>query len=198
MVSSTGQRIGITWTFLASTAQAGDITIDLLEEVEWYVGDEIVIATTGLRHSQIETETRTITGISGSTLTLDEALVYKHLGETVTYGSDTLEARAEVGLLTHNVVVRGYNDPQWNDVIEKCEAGFDTGWYCAYLRSNLEIKCKSRFEQDNYISYTITVPGIVILSQVLLSLNLRLKCVVSRRVRHPDMFPRTFRRGDRL
>ena len=39
----------------------------------------------------------------------------------------TLEARAEVGLLTHNVVVRGSNDPQWDDVIEACPAGFDTG-----------------------------------------------------------------------
>ena len=33
---------------------------------DWQVGDEIVIATTGLRHSQKETETKTITGVSVS------------------------------------------------------------------------------------------------------------------------------------
>ena len=52
----------------------------------------------------------------------------RHLGETVPL-SDThsLEARAEVGLLTHNVVFRGSDDPVWHDKIEACPEGFDTG-----------------------------------------------------------------------
>ena len=42
-------------------------------------------------------------------------------------GSVTLEARAEVGLLTHNVVVRGSDNDEWHDVIKACPEGFDTG-----------------------------------------------------------------------
>ena len=56
------------------------------------------------------------------------ALQFKHLGETLTIeGSNQLEARAEVGLLSHNVVVRGSDNVQWHDVIEACPAGFDPG-----------------------------------------------------------------------
>ena len=38
-----------------------------------------------------------------------------------------MEARAEVALLTRNVVVRGSDNDEWHDVIEKCDEGFDTG-----------------------------------------------------------------------
>ena len=38
-----------------------------------------------------------------------------------------LEARAEVGLLAHNVVVRGSDNDEWHDEIEECPEGFDTG-----------------------------------------------------------------------
>lgn len=42
--------------------------------------------------------------------------------------------RAEVGLLTRNVVVRGNEDAQWDRVIEGCEDGFNPGIYmCGYL-----------------------------------------------------------------
>ena len=64
----------------------------------------------------------------GKTVTLNDSLDYEHKGETADIGGGhTVEMRAEVGLLTHNVVVRGSIHNQWNDVIEKCEAGFDTG-----------------------------------------------------------------------
>jgi hypothetical protein len=60
---------------------------------------------------------------------LTEALTYKHLGEDVAFGSSySLPARAEVGLLTRNVVVRGSRQLEWEVEIPKCEEGFDTGW----------------------------------------------------------------------
>ena len=34
---------------------------------------------------------------------------------------------AEVGLLSRNIVVRGSDNPAWNDKIPACEEGFDTG-----------------------------------------------------------------------
>ena len=73
------------WTRLGATANAGANQIVLESPVDWVVGDQIVIATTGHRHSQRQNEIRNITTISADnlTLTLDEALEYKHLGETV-------------------------------------------------------------------------------------------------------------------
>ncbi|CAH1803035.1 unnamed protein product, partial [Owenia fusiformis] len=124
-----GKPISPTWTHLGSTAAAGATSITLNEAVSgWTVGDEIVIATTGGRHSQKETETRTITAISGTTLTLDSALVYEHLGVSETFSDGTtVQFRAEVGLLTRNVVVKGSRDMQWADEIEACPDGFNTG-----------------------------------------------------------------------
>lgn len=73
---------------------------------------------------------RTILSVSGggSTLTLDRALDYRHLGEEIPItGGRSLQARAEVGLLSHNILIRGNDNPQWHDKIEACAAGFDTG-----------------------------------------------------------------------
>ncbi len=62
------------------------------------------------------------------TLTLTKPLEYTHLGVSVTLPDGTVfEARAEVGLLTRNIVVRGSNNVEWNDQIEACPDGFNTG-----------------------------------------------------------------------
>ena len=131
MLDVVGCPTPVTWTLLSQTANAGDTTINLQVPVEWKVGDEIIIATTGGHLSQNENEKMQIAAISADkmTLTLKQPLTYQHLGITETYasGSVSLEVRAEVGLLTHNIKVRGSNDPAWNDEIEACEAGFDTG-----------------------------------------------------------------------
>lgn len=109
IVDMHGANVGQTWTRLAATATAGSTQITLLQPVSWPVGSEIVIVTTGNYQSQGQTETRTITAISpnGLTLTLNTALSYQHLGVTQTFGGTPVEFRAEVGLLTHNVVFRG-------------------------------------------------------------------------------------------
>lgn len=64
----------------------------------------------------------------GKTLTLTAPLDYEHLGLSQDVGGGhVLEMKAEVGLLTHNVVVRGSINHQWDETIEACPAGFDTG-----------------------------------------------------------------------
>ena len=102
-----------TWTLLASTAAVGATTITLNEVVDWKVGEQIAIASTSYKGR--EGEKRFITAIDRTTpakpvLTLDKALLYKHFAATETYGTDTIDMRAEVGLLTRNVVYRG--DPE--------------------------------------------------------------------------------------
>ena len=123
----------ITWTRLAATASIGSDTLVLQDPVDWNVGDEIVIAATGHHHTQSENEKKTISAKSSDnmTLTLTSALEATHVGVSESFDGKQLEFRAEVGLLTHNVVVRGDSNPQWEDEIQACEKGFNTGIRCS-------------------------------------------------------------------
>ena len=125
-----GKPLNRTWSLLAQTANIGDTSITLQDPVDWVAGNDIAIATTGDKASMPETEIRTITFVSGDGLTVSfaEALEYKHVGETVDLGfGRVLEARAEVTMISRNVIVRGNNNEEWNDVIEACPDGFDAG-----------------------------------------------------------------------
>jgi len=95
----------IVWTRLAETAEVGATSITLLEEVDWAVGEEIVIAGTGWHND--DHETRFITETDGTTFSFAEPLEFKHLSVAPTYGGIEIAMRAEVGLLTRNVVFRG-------------------------------------------------------------------------------------------
>ena len=57
-----GRPVGDTWHRLGATAAAGASQITLKVPVDWRVGDEVVLATTGDRHSQKENEKRKISG----------------------------------------------------------------------------------------------------------------------------------------
>lgn len=107
-----GANVGQTWTRLAATAVVGATQITLQQPVNWPLGSVIVIATTGNYLSQGQTETRTITAISSDrlTLTLDAALTFRHLGVTQTFGTTPVHFRAEVGLLSRNVVFQGLSE----------------------------------------------------------------------------------------
>ena len=124
-----GVNVGQTWVRLGATAAAGATQITLLQPVSWPVGSVIIIATTGDYMSQGQSETRVITAISsnGLTLTLDSALTYQHLGVTQTVGTTSVEFRAEVGLLSHNVVFQGSTTATWNQTIQACPTGFNPG-----------------------------------------------------------------------
>lgn len=98
-----------TWTRLNSTAVNGSSLITLVDPVDWPINSEIIIATTGDRTDQKQCEQRRILNISsdGRQLTLDEPLTYTHLGRTQRFNRTIIEIRAEVGLLSHNVIIRG-------------------------------------------------------------------------------------------
>lgn len=64
----------------------------------------------------------------GKTITLTEPLMYTHLGVTVTLPDGSkFEGRAEVGLLTRNIVIRGSQNNEWNEEIEACDRDFLPG-----------------------------------------------------------------------
>ena len=99
------------WTTLAQTASPGAGTITLSESVNWQVGDSIVIASTSYEYN--ETEVKTITQINGNVINIDTPLVYKHYANTDmlgTGGKDSIDMRAEVGVLTRNVRIKGSDD----------------------------------------------------------------------------------------
>ncbi|XP_072034167.1 fibrocystin-L-like [Amphiura filiformis] len=124
-----GNPVPVTWTHLAHTIKKGDKRLTLMKPVTWKVGDEIVIASTGSRNSVKESEVLTITGVSvdGMTLDFEPAVQYDHISVVQTIHGVVLETRAEVGLLTRNVVVRGSDDSDWTETIGACEDEFDTG-----------------------------------------------------------------------
>lgn len=102
-----GKPVLRTWTRLAATSEAGSTTLELLEPVDWSVGSEIVVAPTGW--DRFETEVAVVAGVSngGATVTLTQPLLHRHLGVSRVFDGVSVPLRAEVGLLSHNIVVRG-------------------------------------------------------------------------------------------
>jgi hypothetical protein len=94
-----------TWTTIASTIYPSNTTFTVSVDVDWQVGEEIVVASTSFYHW--EAERRTITAISNRTITVDTAFKYLHVNVVDTFGSDKLPMIAEVGLLTRNIKMRG-------------------------------------------------------------------------------------------
>ncbi len=95
-----------TWTKLASTANAGSTSIEVLDASGWRVGDEIVLASTDFDPRQAER--RTIAAIRGNRITLDKPLEYMHFGK-ITFDVDE---RGEVGLLTRNIRIQASPDSE--------------------------------------------------------------------------------------
>ena len=112
----------ITWTDLDATAEKGatSITLSAMKDgatLDWAVGEEIVIAPTTF--SGRDAEQRTILSITDAdtkpVITFKEPLLTKHYAGIQTFGAgtaneDSIEMRAEVGLLTRNVKFQG--DPE--------------------------------------------------------------------------------------
>lgn len=97
------RRLG--WTQLATNAARGAGSIMLRKKMPWHRGDRIVIASTD--YESEHAEERTIAGVSGRRVRFDAPLQWKHWGRKQRFGGRVLDERAEVGLLTRNVKIRG-------------------------------------------------------------------------------------------
>ncbi len=93
------------WTRLAATAPSGSTQLTLLTNPGWRAGDRIVIASTDFDPNRAEVAI--VASASGATVTLQQPLAHAHWGELQTIGGREVDERAEVGLLTRNIVVRG-------------------------------------------------------------------------------------------
>lgn len=95
-----------TWTTLAAMATAGSDTIEVSDSVTWVAGDSIVITSTS--YDAYETEVFEIMEvIDENTIRLSGNLAYTHSGGYFDgLGSANMyTTRAEVGLLTRNIVI---------------------------------------------------------------------------------------------
>lgn len=106
------------WVKLAETAEAGQDTIVVDADVSatWPVGSRLAIASTGYYY--FEAEDFTITDIQshpkGSAVTLDRNLRWMHFGDPkgVPDGfGGFIDERAEVALLSRNIVITGEDEP---------------------------------------------------------------------------------------
>jgi hypothetical protein len=120
-------------TQLAATAHPGDTAIQVLEAVNWPIGAKILIATTDMESSKTShSETATVAWLSEdnkgvglhdirvcpnyfssglpTNCTHKNELSFVHLGENKTFAGKEVHFRAEVGLLTRNIVIEGDYD----------------------------------------------------------------------------------------
>ena len=95
----------LSWTKLAQSAPAGANSITLTDTPDWRQGDQIVLASTDYDHRQAEV--LTVRSVTKRTVTFNETLKYPHYGALQTIAGRTLDERAEVGLLTRNVLIQG-------------------------------------------------------------------------------------------
>ena len=101
-----GQPRDHTWTYVATTIAVWDVSFSTTVEVDWQVGDVIVVAATG--YEMDEAETRTITAVTSTTeFTVDRPFKNRHYSAVETYGEKEFPMYCEVALISRNVVVKG-------------------------------------------------------------------------------------------
>jgi len=100
-----GRPVTTAWTKLAADVAAGSAQLTLTEPTGWRAGDRIVIATSSMKMQEFDTAE--IRSIAGTSVTLAQPLTYRHLGAVRRVGDVSVDVRAEVGLLSHNIVVQG-------------------------------------------------------------------------------------------
>ena len=117
-----GKERSHTWVEMAETAQKGanEIVLNVqAKALDWMVGEEIVIASSGFasdeaEHFKIEAITQTPDEREFAILKLDGVLENLHYAGSKNYGTigkpNELAMRAEVGLLTRNIVIRSDDD----------------------------------------------------------------------------------------
>ena len=133
----------IAWTKINAHGEAGATSLELIETVDWDIGDEIVIAPTdyyeaGFTNESV-TQKVTLAGVSDQMLTLSDGL-NAHRWGLLQYATNTgmslspedlvtppisdtetnktpliLDERAEIGNLTRNIVVQAPDDDLWNN-----------------------------------------------------------------------------------
>ena len=108
----------VVWTRLSATAAKGSTQLLLERGVDWHPGDNIVVASTDFDPTQAEP--LVVQSVAGPQVTVNSALKFAHWGVSQNIGGVTLDERAEVGLLSRNITIRG-------------DDACVTGGYCGHI-----------------------------------------------------------------
>lgn len=93
------------WARLNGSVTAGATQIVLDQAPAWRAGDRLIVASTDF-DSQRDEELE-VASVSGRNVVLTAPLLFDHYGAVQTIANRTVDERAEVGLLTRNITVRG-------------------------------------------------------------------------------------------
>jgi hypothetical protein len=94
------------WTKLSKTVNAGDNILEFSQDVDWVVGDRLVVAPTDFDMFEAE-EVTVIEKLDTNRVRVDPPLQYLHFADVQTFGKFEVDTRAEVGLLNRNIVFEG-------------------------------------------------------------------------------------------
>jgi len=129
-----GTPPAVPWTKIAAHAEAGATALSLVEPVGWQPGDEVVVAPTDF-YGVAATERFTLASVGGTSLGLGTPLQDFRWG-LLQYATNTgmalapdptlvtplpdtptvLDERAEVGMLTRNIVIQAPEDALWQNL----------------------------------------------------------------------------------
>eukprot|EP01121_Diplochlamys_sp_Union-15-3_P010039 TRINITY_DN2772_c0_g1_i3.p1 TRINITY_DN2772_c0_g1~~TRINITY_DN2772_c0_g1_i3.p1 ORF type:complete len:904 (-),score=171.24 TRINITY_DN2772_c0_g1_i3:861-3572(-) len=132
-----GEDRNPTWTQLDGTVLKGATDIVLEDDVDWRVGETIIIATTDFEdfnedpnYPPSQSEKRVILARPNSKTVTVDPLNYMHWGDFWEGGkhNEKIDIRAEVGLLTRNIVIKGdisgtAGDDHWGGHVMVHEGG---------------------------------------------------------------------------
>jgi len=116
-----------TWTRLSASTSRGDVTLQLVDKVDWKVNDQVVITSTDFNPDQTERHYVKAISADGKSVTLQQPLKFGHFGEVLDYQGFPVDMRAEVGVLTSNVRIFGdfAGSANYSSIQEPAYAGFD-------------------------------------------------------------------------
>lgn len=142
-----------TWCKLAQDSPAGSNTITMSEDVDWAVGDQLVISSSSVDFEQTE-EIEVAEVLGPRTLRLRRPLTFAHRAQIFAagqYGHSDADMRAAVGLLSRNIVIQGDEGSARqlfgahtmavgggtyrieNTEFRRCGQGFFMGRYCTHV-----------------------------------------------------------------
>lgn len=145
------------WTKLGAPAPAGSNTLVMAEDVDWEAGDVLFVTCT---RDVTKTEVVTVAQVvDARSVALTAPLQYDHeykIFSAGQYGHSDVDMRAEVGLLSRNVVIQGDDDSHAQDY------GVHTGAFmaAAYRVENAEIRrCGQSGQLGRYCTHTHMLGG---------------------------------------
>lgn len=99
-----------TWTELGQTVLPGSTTVKLAEAVDWQVGESFFVASTNFDYNEAERRIISSIDTTKTLITVEDPFVFTHLSQSESVNGVILNVKAEVGLLTRNVLITGTQD----------------------------------------------------------------------------------------